>query len=291
MINPVEEIVFQLSRRALLRGQASSSTYPTVSDYSCWRDSGLRGVFTTYFDASQLNGRRVVDFGCGTGDLSRFAHAQGAASVTGIDLSEKLIAYARESAAKHGVADEISFVLGRPTEIPLADASADVVLCFDVMEHIIEYQSIIPELRRVLARGGRVLISWELWMHPYGHHSYPLVNVPWAHLFLSDAALMRICARTFELEEYRPSFWHLDQNRSKKQNNPYVNATSLSGYLNKLTTRKFERICRRSGFQIRRKKLVPFSGDRLRWLKNVIVSMPLVSDALCACVVYELEAV
>jgi SAM-dependent methyltransferase len=291
MINPVEEIVFRLSRRALLRGQTQSSTYPTISDYARWRDSGLRALFTAYFDASKLYGRRVVDFGCGTGDLSRFAHAQRAASVTGVDLSERMIAVARDSAARHGVADKISFVLGRPEEIPLDDASADVVLCFDVMEHIIEYRSIIPEWRRILVRGGRVLISWELWMHPYGHHSYPLVNVPWAHLFLTDAALMRICARTFELDEYRPSFWHLDENRNKKEDNPYINATSLSGYLNKLTTRKFERICCRSGLQIQRKSLVPFSGDRLRHLKNILVSVPFVSDALCACAIYELEAV
>src|SRR5262245_2614866 len=98
-------------------------------------------------------------------------------------------------------------------------------------------------------------------MHPYGHHCYPLVNVPLAHLFLSDAALLRICARTYDLLEYRGSFWHLDSNGYKKSN-PFANDETLADYLNKLTTWTFERVCRSAGLRIARKKIIPFSGNR-----------------------------
>ncbi len=125
-------------------------------------------------------------------------------------------------------------------------------------------------------------------MHPYGHHCHPLVNVPWAHLLLSDAALLRICARTYELSEYRGSFWHLDENGNKKAN-PYANDHTLEDYLNKLTTWKFEQVCRRVGFEIARRDIVPFSGNRGKGLKKMLAAIPFLSDAFCSCVVYELR--
>ena len=133
--------------------------------------SGLERQFTRHFERSRIVDKRVLDFGSGAGELSRLAWELGAQSVIGVDLSEKFVEFARESTAPHGLGDKVSFVVGEMETIPLPDATADVVLCFDVMEHVLAYEAIIREWRRVLAPGGRVLIRWaSLWMHPYGHH-------------------------------------------------------------------------------------------------------------------------
>jgi SAM-dependent methyltransferase len=289
MVNPIEEVCYRLCRRALRKRALAHPTYSTMTEYSVWRESSLQDQFTTYFDASAVKGRRVIDFGCGSGDLSRLACELGAASVIGLDLQEQFLALAREAAVAHGVQDRVTFIDGHPDAIPLPTASADVVLCFDVMEHVLDYEPIIREWRRVLVPGGKVLIWWGLWMHPYGHHCYPLINVPWAHLVLSDAALLRICRRLYALPEYQPSFWLLDE-RGHKKPDPLRDDTTLDDYLNKLTTWRFEGVCRRAGFQIARKDVVPFSGDRGRALKKLLASIPFLSDAFCACVVYELRA-
>ena len=267
------------------------TAYTTVVDYADWRHSGLERQFTRHFDRSTIANKRVLDFGSGSGQLSELAAELGAESVVGVDLMEKFVTLARESATSHGLGDKVSFLVGSTTAIPLVDARVDVVLCFDVMEHVLAYQAIVREWRRVLAPGGRVLICWSsLWMHPYGHHCYPLVNVPWAHLVLSEAAFFRVCARTYDMPEYQPSFWHLD-NQGQRKPNPFVSSPTQDDYLNKLTTWKFERCCRRSGLQIARKEVVPFSGDRLRYVKRFLASVPYLSDAFCGRVVYELRAV
>jgi SAM-dependent methyltransferase len=286
--NPMEEIVYRLSRRRLRDAAEAHPTFPTTSEYADWRHSALESQFTRHFAPAEVQGRRVIDFGCGSGRLGRIALDLGAVSVVGVDLSEKNLTRARDAVAAAGLGERISFVLGRPDALPLDSASADVLLCFDVMEHVLDYRAIIRDWHRVLVPGGKVLIWWSLWMHPYGHHCYPLVNVPWAHLVLSDAALLRVCARTYELPEYHGSFWHLDGNGNKKAN-PYVDDDTLDDYLNKLTTWKFERVCRRAGFEIARREIVPFSGSRAKTLKKVLTAIPFLSDAFCGSVVYELR--
>ena len=288
MKNPVEEIVYQLSRRRLRDHAEAHPTCPTTSEYAHWRHSRLESQFTTHFAPAEVQGRRVIDFGCGSGRLARIALDLGAASVIGVDLSEKNVTRAREAVAGVGLGERISFVVGRPDAMPLDSASADVVLCFDVMEHVLDYDAIIRDWHRVLVPGGKVLVWWSLWMHPYGHHCYPLVNVPWAHLLLSDAALLRVCARTYELPDYHGSFWHRDGNGNKKAN-PFVDDDTLDDYLNKLTTWKFEKVCRRVGFEIARREIVPFSGSRAKTLKKILTAIPFLSDAFCACAVYELR--
>lgn len=291
MVNPLEELYFRLSRRALRARRVDHTAFATTAAYAERRHTGLARQFTRHFEPSIIVDKRVVDFGSGSGELAQLAVEFGAESVIGVDLSERFVALARESAASHRLAHKLSFVLGAMSAIPLPDAGADVVFCFDVMEHVIAYEAIIREWRRVLAPGGRVLVSWtSLWMHPYGHHCYPLVNVPWAHLVLSEAAFMRVCARTYDMPEYEASFWHLDDGGQKKPN-PFVDSPTLRDYLNKLTTWEFERCCRRSGLQVSRKEVVPFSGDRLRFVKRLLASVPYLSDAFCGRVVYELTAV
>jgi SAM-dependent methyltransferase len=291
LINPLEEVCFRLSRRALRDKRVAHTAAPTTAEYVRQRHSGLERQFTRHFERSRIVDKRVLDFGSGAGELSRLAWELGAQSVIGVDLSEKFVDFAREATAPHGLGDKVSFVVGEVETIPLPDATADVILCFDVMEHVLAYEAIIREWRRVLAPGGRVLICWaSLWMHPYGHHCYPLVSVPWAHLALSEAAFLRVCARVYDMPEYQPSFWHLDEQGEKKPN-PYVRNPTLGNYLNKLTTWEFERCCRRAGLQIARKEVVPFSGDRLRSVKQFLASVPYLSDAFCGRVVYELSAV
>lgn len=267
------------------------TAFTTITDYVHQKASVLERQFTRDFDRARIIDKRVLDFGSGAGQLSRLVWELGARSVIGVDISEKFVAVARESSALQGLGDNVSFLVGAMESIPLPDATADVVLCFDAMEHVLAYKAIINEWRRVLTPGGRVLICWtSLWMHPYGHHCYPLVSVPWAHLALSEAAFLRVCARTYDMPEYQPSFWNLDE-RGMKKPNPFLRSSTLVDYLNKLTTWEFERCCRRSRLKIVRKEVVPFSGNRLRFVKRFLASIPYLSDAFCARVLYELSPV
>jgi SAM-dependent methyltransferase len=286
-----EEICYRLARRRLSRsgnGMASVPRSCEVATYGARRRSELEKQFAQHCTPDDVRDQRVLDFGCARGALAFLVARAGALSVVGVDISAAYIELARAAAVEHGLAN-VSFELGTPAHIPLADASVDVVLCFDVMEHVLEYRAVIREWRRVLATGGRVLISWETWYHPYGHHCYAMIPLPWVHVALSDAALMRVCARVYDLPEFRPRFWHLDADGRKKPN-PYAAQSSLEDYVNKLTTWRFDRLARAVGFRIAHKQMVPFGGDRLRRTKRALAALPFLSDFFSARVIYDLRA-
>lgn len=106
-------------------------------------------------------------------------------SVTGIDLDAGQIAAAQERLANTaGTARNVKFLCTKePTIIPLPSDSVDVILCFDVLEHVMHVQPILNEWYRVLRREGQVLIWWVPWLNAVGHHIESLVPIPWAPFF------------------------------------------------------------------------------------------------------------
>ena len=108
-----------------------------------------------YMLAAQLApGKRVLDAGCGVGYGSALLARSGAAEVTGVDLSSAAIAAAGSSAPEN-----TNFILGDLTKLPIDDASIDLVVCFEVIEHIAQQEQLLDELRRVMAPGASLLLS------------------------------------------------------------------------------------------------------------------------------------
>ena len=123
---------------------------PDRVDVDLWNEHLARYAFAARLAA----GRRVLDAGCGTG-YGCAALAGQALSVTGLDIAPEAIAYARENYAAGGV----RFVEGSCSAMPLPDAGFDLVIAFEVIEHLADWQAFLLEGRRVLAPGGVLLIS------------------------------------------------------------------------------------------------------------------------------------
>jgi ubiquinone/menaquinone biosynthesis C-methylase UbiE len=100
-----------------------------------------------------LSGARVLDAGCGRGEVLAACARAGAASVTGVDSSSAAVEIAREVVAGEVLQADIA-------RLPLPDASFDRVLMGDVIEHLDSDQAAaaLAEARRVLAPGGRLVL-------------------------------------------------------------------------------------------------------------------------------------
>lgn len=278
----LEDFCVRFALGAHRRQSSVVSNQATFSEaaYQAWRLEELRRQFADNFDWSILAGKRVFDFGCGTGELSLLCSQMGAQAVLGCDLHPEGINQARMRVPVG------TFHIPRSTTaIDLPDGSVDVIACFDVLEHIMDHREIFGEWHRILSGGGRVLIWWSVWRHPYGHHELHVVPVPWVHLLAPMSTLYRACERVYDSPEFRPRKWHLNPDGSRKPN-PYRGLTEPDD-LNKLTIRQAEREFRDVGFRIAAREIQPFTGSRLAWLKHLLVKLP-VPDPFCSAVIYEL---
>ncbi|WP_245148561.1 50S ribosomal protein L11 methyltransferase [Avibacterium paragallinarum] len=78
-----------------------------------------------WLDSLDLNGKTVIDFGCGSGILAIAALKLGAKSAVGIDIDPQAILASRNNAEQNGVSDRLQLFLAKDTP---ADLQADVVV-------------------------------------------------------------------------------------------------------------------------------------------------------------------
>lgn len=105
-------------------------------------------------------GDRVLDVGCGPGfyvtELLQTVGPGG--SVVGVDRSPDMLAVAAKRGVKH---DNVEFVEGEATSLPVEDASVDRAFSVQVLEYVRDVPAALAEMRRALRPGGRLVI-WDV---------------------------------------------------------------------------------------------------------------------------------
>ncbi len=104
-----------------------------------------------------LDGKRVVDVGCGGGILSEAMTAAGA-SVLGIDLGEKALGVAKLHKLESGTAAEYRLVAAEVLAAE-APASFDVVTCMELLEHVPDPAALVAACGALLRPGGTAVFS------------------------------------------------------------------------------------------------------------------------------------
>lgn len=108
-----------------------------------------------YLQASEIvAGKVVLDLASGEGYGSELM-AHKASKVIGVDISSEAVFHARKRYAK----DNLEYMVGSCAEIPLPDASVDMVVSFETIEHHDQHEKMMQEIKRVLRKDGVLLIS------------------------------------------------------------------------------------------------------------------------------------
>jgi O-antigen biosynthesis protein len=138
------------------RTNMTDSLEPTGERYLPWADDPIMAYehLHRYAYVSRIvQGKRVLDLACGEGYGSALL-ARSADSVVGIDIDRQAVHHAR---AKYA-GSNVHFVVGSITEIPLS-GRFDVIVCFEVLEHINEQDRLLSEVKRLLKPEGLLVIS------------------------------------------------------------------------------------------------------------------------------------
>lgn len=147
-------------------------------------------------------GLRYLDMGCGAGALSILLAQRGATHVTGIDFMPRVIEAARRAARREGVAGRVEFVCADLHDWT-PGAPYDVLLSFDVLEHVRDPRRFLRRMAQFARPGGTALLAFGPLFHsPYGDHmqGFFRVQVPWRGVLFNEQALLRV-----RRECYRPT--------------------------------------------------------------------------------------
>jgi ubiquinone/menaquinone biosynthesis C-methylase UbiE/DNA-binding transcriptional ArsR family regulator len=98
----------------------------------------------------------IADLGAGDGSFSLLL-AQQATRIIAVDSSAKMVEFAREQAARHGVRN-VEYRLGDMEEIPIDDAAVDLVFFSQSLHHALHPDRAVREAWRILRPGGRIAI-------------------------------------------------------------------------------------------------------------------------------------
>jgi SAM-dependent methyltransferase len=187
---------------------------------------------------TELAAKTVVDFGCANGIDTIEMAEHGVSRVIGVDIRERPLAVARRLAQERGVADRCTFA----TSI---DEKVDVIVSLDAFEHFEDPLAILGAMRKLLKDDGYILTCFgPTWYHPLGGHGFSMF--PWAHLIFTENTLMR---------------WYREGSGTNARR-----FGEVSGGLNQLTIRRFEKIVAQSDFEFVSFKAVPIR--RLRLISN-----------------------
>ncbi|MDQ0271401.1 class I SAM-dependent methyltransferase [Cytobacillus purgationiresistens] len=132
--------------------------------YTELRDSGI-----TYNDfleqpamkeaISNLEGKTILDLGCGMGGLSKYCAANGAKKVMGVDISGKMI----ERAEKDNRHENIQYLCQPIEELQLPSESFDLIISSLAVHYIKDYSALVATVYHLLKKGGKFVFTTE---HP-----------------------------------------------------------------------------------------------------------------------------
>jgi 2-polyprenyl-3-methyl-5-hydroxy-6-metoxy-1,4-benzoquinol methylase len=140
----------------LLNVPAGTSEVPERFDPATMRGEIIEAEhLARYRWASSLaTGRRVLDAGCGTAYGSRLLAEAGASEVIGVDRASDVLDSARAKIPVAVVLEE-----GDVTALPYEDGRFDLIVCFEVIEHLDDPGRALDEFRRLLGPEGLLAVS------------------------------------------------------------------------------------------------------------------------------------
>ena len=127
-----------------------------VIEFRSIEEHALHLIHTTaYAQATRLvENKRVLDLGCNTGYGTEMLF-RSAKKVVGVDVSEKAIVSAENQHGHLGI--QFQKINGKT--LPFDDEAFDVVVSFQVIEHIVDYKKFIDEIKRIITPEGVIIFT------------------------------------------------------------------------------------------------------------------------------------
>ena len=101
-----------------------------------------------------LEGIKILDLGCGNGNIINLLKKERKADYYGLDISENMI-----EEAKKKCGEDVKFTVGDSENLPYQDGQFDIIICNASFHHYTNPESAIKEIKRVLKTGGTLILG------------------------------------------------------------------------------------------------------------------------------------
>lgn len=186
----------------------------------------LNSVFPDF--EREIAGKDVLDFGCGAGFQSAAMAFAGADHVLGLDTNPRTLGAARQLVAGLEIGGRVE--LAERLE-PGHRGAFDFVISQNSMEHFPDPAAVLEEMKSALKPDGRILITFgPPWFSPFGSHMSFFTSMPWVNILFPESAVMRV--------------------RSRYIGDGATRYEDVTGGLNRMSIRKFERLMNECGLEL-----------------------------------------
>lgn len=181
----------------------------SVDAYYEWRKERALPAVRKVQQKKRLRDKTVLDIGCGFGSLSSLLHDKGA-KVFATEVDTKKLHYAKKKLKHLG----ITFHEVHDETLPFEDEMFDVVMLFDVIEHVSDPQKMIQEVRRVTKKRGIIYVEFTPFYSVTGHHLYDYTKLP-IHLVAEGRIKNLIYSEDVDSFTSKDEYWELYQSLNK----------------------------------------------------------------------------
>jgi len=191
-----------------------------------------------YTGEMMFRGKTVLDMGCGASGKSLYYVSLGAERVIGVDIVSHYEKDSMDFAAKLGYSARFNFICASADDLPFPDNTFNTIIMNDFMEHVSDPEAALLEALRLLTPDGSIYINFPPYYHPSGAHMSDVINMPWAHMFFSEQAL---------IEAYKTLVKDLPDGEERVKLRVWtdVNGKDYLGYINKMTLNRFHKILKK----------------------------------------------
>lgn len=146
----------------------------STKDYYAWRRQRIQPVVDKLASYVDLKNSRVLEIGCGYGAFVAALNDLGA-QVTGTEIDKESLQIAKKMlAGRKGV----RLIQVKDENLPFRKDSFDLLVLFDVIEHINNPQKMIAECSRVMRPGSVIYFEFTPYYSLTGHHLYDITKLP-----------------------------------------------------------------------------------------------------------------
>jgi SAM-dependent methyltransferase len=184
-----------LSQRTLFRAARSPQPFESLradGDLvagAAEHDDGARFALRLggSFSPRALDGKRVLDVGCGYGGRTvYYAERSSLTAIVGLEITDGIVRRCRAFAQQRRCENAV-FVTGFAEQLPFESESFDVVLSFDVLEHVRDPAAALSEIARVVRADGDVWLVFPTYLGARSSHLDYITRLPGLHrIFAAD---------------------------------------------------------------------------------------------------------